>query len=125
MEKIKVEEIFLRDRISKVITELKELQVTRMETDIEDTLNYDVDLRDIFFSNTRHADINEKIKTKQFELNILLSCSLEGFEFLYEKLLPEFKDKFSEEEYKNLEKLAKDLNDVSDIVINKETGEPC
>ena len=113
---------FVRERLVKVLTNIKELQARKFDADIEDVKNHDIDVSEIFFSPKRHTDIKEELDKTTLELKLLLAIDVEGLEFLTEKLLPDLKAKMPEEHYKEIENLAVELIDLStkDIEVGSE-----
>lgn len=122
MEKHNSIDIFVRERLVKVLTNIKELQNRKFDADIEDIKNYDIEAAEIFFSPKRHADIKEELDKTTLELKLLLAIDAEGLEFLTEKLLPDLKANMPEENYKEIEALAVELIDLStkDIEVGSE-----
>ena len=124
MGKIKAEELFLRERISKTLEEIKNLNVKKIDADIADIENY-VPFEEIFFKAARGNEIKNKLRERQLELNLLITCVVEGIEYLSEKFLPQIKGQFDEEGYAEMEKLVNNIVSLADVEIDEETGDIC
>lgn len=122
MGKIKLGELFLKERICNVMEDIKKLNNEKIDTDVEKIKN-GTPLEDIFF-RANHSEINNKLWNKQNELKLLIAVLGEGFEYL-EKMLPQLKDNFDEETYNKMEEMAKYLIETAYVEIDEETGDVC
>ena len=122
MGKIKLGELFLKERICNVLEEIKKLNSEKIDTDVERIKN-GTPLEDIFFKSSHH-EINDKLWAKQNELKLLIAIAKEGFDYL-EKMLPNLKENFDEKAYKELEDMSKFLIETADVEVDEETGDVC
>ena len=122
MGKIKMGELFLKERICMVMEDIKQLNIEKIDTDIERIKN-GVALEEIFFKTNRR-EINDKLWSKQNELKLLISCVSEGIEYLTE-ILPQLKENFEEDAYSELEKLANKIIELANVEVDEETGAVC
>lgn len=121
MGKVKMSEIFLRERLCKVMEEIKQLNIERIDKDIEDVKNY-IDINALFASD-RHVGINAKLIRKQNELKLISVCLFEGIEYLTEKLIPELKENAPKDFVEEIETLANTLVSMAKVEIDDETGD--
>ena len=111
--------VFLRNRIVKVLKEINELNKQKVDRDIEKIEN-NVSFEEIF-RPTKLDEITLKAENKKYELNLLISCSIYGFGVL-DGFLKHAKEKMNEEEYTMFEGLINEIkNDVEkDIAVGED-----
>ena len=115
MEKAKIEDIFLRERIVSVLREIQELNKALIDRDIERIEN-GTDLKECF-SKKEVNEITTQYESKKTELDILISCSVHGFENTLKSLLTSAKEHLSEEECKDVEEFVNRLIKASGIEV--------
>lgn len=120
MGKFKIEEVFLRDRLSKTLKDIAELNTAKIAEDITDILNYK-DVDDIFSNPNRHRDINEALASKQFELRLLIYCVKNGIDKL-RPMVDNMQADLEEKDYKELSDLVDEIIALCKHEVNEETG---
>lgn len=112
MSKPTVLDIFLKDKLSRILTDIKELNAKKIDRDIE--LIWDgVDYNEIF--NNQPKEIELELANKVQELNMLIICAKKGFDYFYNEELPKYKKYLSEEEYNATVKQFEEIIALKDI----------
>lgn len=102
--------LFLRNRIVSTLNEINELNRKLIDRDIT-KIESGVDFDTIF--NKRELDeLTITLEEKKFELNLLIACSLYGFEKALGDFLEKAKDELDEKEYEDLSKLVNELKEI-------------
>jgi hypothetical protein len=110
-------EIFLKERLCKVLTEIKELNSAKIDRDINLILETD-DYDEIF--NNKPKEIEKELAMKIRELNVLIICAKKGFDYYFNEELPKNKEFMSPEEYAEMEANFKNILDLKNIDLDDE-----
>ena len=112
MSEPNVLDVFLKDKLSRVLTEIKELNAKKIDRDI--ALIWDgADYEDIF--NTKPKEIEMELSKKVQELNMLIVCAKKGFDYFYETELPKFKRFLDEKTYSEMVEQFEQILALKDV----------
>lgn len=101
MDKIKVKEVYLRNKLQELLLDMKLLNGMKVDRDVK-RINNGEDLKEIFVNNNELDELGLKLETKKTEMNILIGCLINGFDFL-DNILNHFSSIMDEEEFKMTE----------------------
>ena len=110
-------EIFLKERLCKVLTEIKELNSAKIDRDINLILESD-DYEEIFSNKPKEIEV--ELSKKLRELNVLITCAKKGFDYYFNVEMPKAKEYLSPEEYANMEENFKNILELGEIDLDEE-----
>jgi hypothetical protein len=112
-------DIFVKERLCKVLTDIKKLNADKIDRDIALILNGE-DYNVIFDGKPKEIEI--QLSNKVRELNILIVCAKFGFDYFMEKELPKYKNFLSEKEYNETVEYFKEILELEDIDLSGEVN---
>jgi hypothetical protein len=112
-------DIFVRERLCKVLTEIKELNISKIDRDIALILD-GTDFEEIFNNNPK--EIEAKLNYKVMELNMLIVCAKKGFDYFYKNELPKYKKYLSEKDYEETVKNFETVLECVNIALEEEAN---